>query len=84
MYNNDKRPLTLKERIYQIDPIQARKFEKLSGAALEIASEGIIRHLKACARMEVLPEPSSLREIIEDANMGRRIFAETDNDLLTA
>lgn len=71
-----KKPLTLLERILEIDHIQARRFSKLDGAALEIATEGIIRHLRACARMDVSPEASAVREIIDDACNGRRIFAD--------
>ncbi|MBX7173491.1 MAG: hypothetical protein K1X72_21165 [Pyrinomonadaceae bacterium] len=78
------KPMTLQERILQIDHIQARRFSKLGGATLEIASEGIIRHLKACARMDVNPDASAVREIIDDALNGRRVFAETSNDLLAA
>ncbi len=43
--------LTLQDRILQIDHIQARRFAKLSGVTMDIATEGIIRHLRACARM---------------------------------
>ena len=78
------RQITLQERILQIDHIQARRFAKLGGPALEIASEGIIRHLRACARMDVNPDASAVREIIDDALNGRRVFAETSNDLLAA
>ncbi len=78
------KPMTLQDRILQIDHIQARRFSKLSGEALEIASEGIIRHLKACARMDVNPDASAVREIIDDALNGRRVFAEVSNDLLVA
>jgi len=76
--------MTLQDRILQIDHIQARRFAKLSGAALDIATEGIIRHLRACARMDVNPDASAVREIIDDALNGRRVFAETSNDLLAA
>ena len=78
------RPMTLQERVLQIDHIQARRLSKLAGDALEIASEGIIRHLRACARMDVNPDASAVREIIDDAINGRRVFAETSNDLLAA
>ncbi|MCO6509792.1 MAG: hypothetical protein J5I65_03290 [Aridibacter famidurans] len=78
------KPITLQERILQIDHIQARRYSKLTGEALEIASEGIIRHLKACARMDVNPDASAVREIIDDALNGRRVFAEVSNDLLAA
>ena len=76
--------MTLQDRILQIDHIQARRFSKLGGAALEIATEGIIRHLRACARMDVNPDASAVREIIDDALNGRRVFAETSNDLRAA
>ncbi|REJ77727.1 MAG: hypothetical protein DWQ47_15270 [Acidobacteria bacterium] len=78
------KPITLQERILQIDHIQARRYSKLTGEAMEIASEGIIRHLKACARMDVNPDASAVREIIDDALNGRRVFAEVSNDLLAA
>jgi hypothetical protein len=74
------RHLPLEERLLRIDHIQARRFSKLSGTALEIATEGIIRHLRACDRMDVNPETSAVREIIDDALNGRRVFAETSDD----
>lgn len=76
--------MTLQDRILQIDHIQARRYSKLTGDAVEIATQGIIRHLRACARMEVNPDASAVREIIDDALNGRRVFAETSNDLLAA
>ncbi len=76
--------MTLQDRILQIDHIQARRFSKLAPDSVEIATEGIIRHLRACARMEVNPDASAVREIIDDALNGRRVFAETSNDLLAA
>lgn len=74
------RHLPLNERLLRIDHIQARRFSKLSGAALDIATEGIIRHLRACDRMDVNPDTSAVREIIDDALNGRRVFAETADD----
>jgi hypothetical protein len=76
--------MTLQDRILQIDHIQARRYSKLTDDAMEIATQGIIRHLRACARMEVNPDASAGREIIDDALNGRRVFAETSNDLLAA
>lgn len=76
--------MSLQDRILQIDHIQARRFSKLNGPTLEIATEGIIRHLRACAKMDVNPDASAVREIIDDAMNGRRVFAETSNDLLAA
>lgn len=72
--------MTLDDRILQIDHVQARRLGKLMGDARQIATQGIIRHLRACARMEVNPGADSIREIIDDALNGRRVFAESDND----
>jgi len=69
--------LPLNERLLRIDHIQARRYSKLNGISLEIATEGIVRHLRACDRMDVNPETSAVREIIDDALNGRRVFAET-------
>jgi hypothetical protein len=69
--------LPLNERLLRIDHIQARRYSKLTGVALNIATEGIVRHLRACDRMDVNPETSAVREIIDDALNGRRVFAET-------
>lgn len=74
-----KRP-TLTDRLLQIDHIQARRYEKLTGAARKIAAEGIIRHLRACVRMDVNADVSAVREIVDDALNGRRVFAETSQD----
>ena len=71
------RHLPLDERLLRIDHIQARRFSKLGGTALDIATEGIMRHLRACDRMDVNPDTSAVREIIDDALNGRRVFAET-------
>jgi hypothetical protein len=76
------KPMSLTDRILQVDHIQARRFSKLKGASLDIATEGIIRHLRACARMDVNPDIDAVREIIDDSLNGRRVFAETSNDLL--
>ena len=69
--------MALDERILRIDHIQARRYSKLSGVALELATQGILRHLRACDRMDVNPDTSAVREIIDDALNGRRVFAET-------
>ena len=51
------RHLPLDERLLRIDHIQARRFSKLGGTALDIATEGIMRHLRASeARMHVREE----------------------------
>ena len=68
--------LPLAERLQRIDQIQSRRISKLTGPPMEIATEGIIRHLAACDRMDVNPDISAVREIIDDALNGRRVYAE--------
>jgi hypothetical protein len=70
------RGLPLQERITKVDLTQARRFGRLTGTALEIATEGIIRHLAACDRQDVWPDRLAIREIIDDALNGKRIYAE--------
>jgi len=43
---------------------------------MEIATEGIVRHLAACDRMDLTRTFSAVREIIDDALNGRRVYAE--------
>ncbi len=76
--------LPLDERLKGIDHIQARRYSKLNGVALDIATEGILRHLRACDRMDVNPDVAAVREIIDDALNGRRVFAETHDDRYAA
>ena len=74
----------VEERLKGIDHIQVRRFSKLMGAAREIATEGIIRHLRACDRMDVNPDVAAVREIIDDALNGRRVYAEPMEDRYAA
>ncbi len=74
----------VEERLKGIDHIQVRRFSKLTGAAREIATEGIIRHLRACDRMDVNPDVAAVREIIDDALNGRRVYAEPMEDRYAA
>jgi hypothetical protein len=78
------RHLPLNERLLRIDHIQARRYSKLMGTPLDIATEGILRHLGACDRMDVNPDTSAVREIIDDALNGRRVFAETSEHIKAA
>lgn len=75
--NKKQKSADLIERIWQLDQIQARRFGKLRGRAKDIAAAGIIRHLRACARMEVNPDPIAFREIIDDALNNRSVYAES-------
>lgn len=72
-------PLT--DRIAQIDHIQVKRFVSLRGQSKEIAIEGITRHLRACRKLDCNPDHLAIKEIIDDALDGRRVFAELDNDL---
>ena len=69
--------LPLEERLKMIDHIQARRYSKLTGPTLDMATEGILRHLRACDKMDVNPDVAAVREIIDDALNGRRGFAES-------
>jgi len=82
--HNTSKGMTLTDRLLQIDVLQAQRFSKLTGDSREIAIEGIIRHLRACARMDVNPDFSAIREIIDDSLEGRRVYAVTSNDQLPA
>ncbi len=67
----------LAKRLESVDRVQARHFSNLTGTARAIATEGITRHLRACDKRAVNPDTSALREIIDDALRGRRVYAET-------
>jgi hypothetical protein len=69
--------LTLEDQLRALDSVQAARFARLTGSANEIATEGIIRHLAACGRHDVPPDYRAVREIIDDALNGRRVYAET-------
>jgi len=74
MFNFYGLPLT--EQLQIINAIQAKRFLNLRGKASEIAAEGIIRHLAACNRTDINPDVNAIREIIDDALNGRRVYAE--------
>ena len=67
---------TLIDRLLEIDENQAKRFRRLTGNASEIAVEGIIRHFAACDRHNIRPDFRAVREIIDDALDGKRIYAE--------
>ena len=75
--------MTLTDRIATVGtsregPIQARRYTRLSGTALAIATAGIARHFAACDRADVAPDACAIREIIDDALAGRAVYAEKD------
>ena len=67
---------TLTDRIREFAPQQAGRFSRLTGHVEAIAVEGIIRHLAACDLHDVPPDRNAVKEIIDDALNGRRIYAE--------
>lgn len=62
----------------EIDAQQARRFAKLTGTALSIAREGIRRHLAACEAYDCRPDAAAIREVIDDAQNGKRIWLDID------
>jgi hypothetical protein len=70
----------LQSKIGALDRVQGRRYGRLEGPALAIANEGLIRHLRACERMEVRPDVNAIREIIDDALNGRSVYSEVNND----
>ena len=66
--------MTLLESVTTIDFFQARRLKKIEGEALSIAAEGIIRHLRACSKIDVSPQAYAIKEIIDDALNGIRHF----------
>jgi len=67
---------TLTDRIREFAPLQAMRLARLTGQAEAIATERIIRHLAACDRHDVQPDLRVVREIIDDALNGKRVYAE--------
>jgi hypothetical protein len=73
--------MTLTDRIATVCPIQARRFDRLTGTARTIATGGIYRHFDACDRYGVEPDKGAIREIIDDALAGRAVYLEVDQPL---
>lgn len=73
--------MTLTDRIAEVCPLQARRFNRLGGLARTIATGGVYRHLDACDRYGVEPDKAAIREIIDDALNGRAIYLEVDQPL---
>lgn len=77
---SDSAAKILEKMIFDFDRSQAARFKKLNGATRDIAAVGIVRHLRSCQRMNVPPDASAVREIIDDALSGRRVWAMTGDD----
>lgn len=67
--------LTLDERIKRLSLKEAKRYSKLTGTPNNIAIEGIIRHLAACDRNDIPADYRAVKEIIDDALNGKRIYA---------
>lgn len=74
--------MTLTDRIAELCPIQARRYERTSGRVREIATAGIVRHFDACDRNGVEPGKDAIREIIDDAWNGRAVWEEIGKPLM--
>ncbi len=72
--------ITLLERINYVCQIQGNRFSHLKGIQLEIATAGIIRHLVACMKMEINPDSSAIREIIDYAKLNLNITELANKD----
>lgn len=57
-----------------IDIGQARRFKKLGKDAAVIAMKGISRHIRACRSMDINIDVSAIREIMDDALDGRKVY----------
>lgn len=81
MQKADKiRAAALADIINPVDPTQARRIRKLTGDSLDITIEGIQRHYHFCNKSGVNPDASAIREIIDDALLGKRVFDSTEDD----
>jgi hypothetical protein len=80
--NDGARPKkSLQEFLITLDVIQARRFSKLKDVHRGMATEGIIRHLRACKKAEMQPDINAVREIIDDAITERNVFGTVDDDV---
>src|SRR5260370_10733205 len=70
----------LEQRIAEIEPSSLVKYKKLEGRAKRIATDGLLRHIMACDTHGVRVEIAAIREILNDAEDGRSVFAESHND----
>lgn len=69
-------PLSLEERVFEVNRFQARRFRLLTGRARSISEAGILRHLAACAANGCEPDLDAIREIITDAQNGLSVFKQ--------
>ncbi len=75
VYDPVSESLTLDERIKRLSLKEAKRYSKLTGRPNNIATEGIIRHLAARDRHDIPADYRAVKEIIDDALNGKRIYA---------
>ena len=69
-----------RERINRVNRNLHDKLAKLAPALQQIAIIGIARHLIACDKTKCPPSLEAMSEIIKDAKLGRKVYANTGQD----
>lgn len=69
-----------RERIFRVNRNLHDKLGKLAPALQQIAINGIARHLIACDKTKCPPSLEAMSEIIKDAKLGRKVYADTGHD----
>ncbi len=67
-------------KLFELDRSQARRFARLTFNQQKIAVEGIIQHLRASKHNDSNPDIHAIKEIIDGAQIGQRVFDRTSND----
>lgn len=67
-------------KLLELDRSQARRFARLTFNQQTIAVEGIIEHLRASKHNGSNPDILAIKEIIDGAQIGQRVFDRTSND----
>ena len=77
-----KKPTTLHELICEVSPKEGKRFAKLKGYRLQIAREGIIHHFRVCKKGKIEYDPAAIREVIDGALKGERVYAEEEANIV--
>lgn len=62
------------QRVTALCHIQGRRLDQLRGPYRRLADAGIMRHFRACDRLDVPICAAAMREIIDDALQGRQVW----------
>lgn len=68
------------QTIENIDKRYVNRYQHLNESQKAIANAGILRHLRACRRVGCSPDANAIREIIEDAIVGKRVYDIINDD----